>query len=95
VSPQISPLDDSLCKQTTYTATTDHRTDPKLGGYNNDLIAFIRNRDIWVTDFEGLDTQLTFCSLNEDDVTLKCGIAEYMMQVKIRFLFRERVCVCE
>lgn len=45
----------------------------------NKNISFIRDRDIWITDFEGNETQLTFCSIQEDS-TLRCGVAEYMMQ---------------
>lgn len=80
-------MDSSSNKQTSYTSnqepTTDqpHRSDPKLGGFFNDQIAFVRNRDIWVTDWHGNDTQLTFCASDTSDPTLKCGVAEYMMQV--------------
>ncbi|KAI8977946.1 Alpha/Beta hydrolase protein [Pilobolus umbonatus] len=63
-----------------YQGNTWSRVDPKLGGENNAWIAFIRQRDIWITDTEGNDIQLTFSSLNKDDPTLQCGIAEYMMQ---------------
>lgn len=78
---------DTSSKQTSYTSnqepTTDqlHRSDPKLGGFFNDKVAFLRNRDIWVTDLDGNDTQLTFCSNDTSDPSLKCGVAEYMMQV--------------
>ncbi|KAI8881153.1 alpha/beta-hydrolase [Backusella circina FSU 941] len=77
-SPQISPIDTPNMEQTTYVKDKEGRADPKLGGHQH--IAFIRNRDIWVTDFDGNDTQLTFSSENESDPTLSCGIAEYMMQ---------------
>lgn len=79
----------SNIKQTSYTnnqePTTDqpNRLDLKLGGFFNDKIAFIRNRDIWITDFDGNDTQLTFCSNDKSDPSLKCGVAEYMMQVRL------------
>jgi hypothetical protein len=66
-------------EQTTYARDNEGRADPKLGGHQH--VAFIRNRDIWVTDFDGYDMQLTFCSENESDPTLSCGSAEYMMQV--------------
>lgn len=56
------------------------RIDPKLGGRNGDLIAFVRNRDIWVSTLSGRETQLTFCSHNLDDGTLSCGVAEFVMQ---------------
>ncbi|EPB85276.1 hypothetical protein HMPREF1544_07957 [Mucor circinelloides 1006PhL] len=86
-SPIISHIDmDTSSKQTSYTSnqepTTDqpHRSDPKLGGFFNDKVAFLRNRDIWVTDLDGNDTQLTFCSNDTSDPSLKCGVAEYMMQ---------------
>ncbi|KAL9547276.1 hypothetical protein MBANPS3_006245 [Mucor bainieri] len=86
-SPLLNHMDmDTSNKQTSYTSnqepTTDqpHRSDPKLGGFFNDRIAFIRNRDIWVTDWNGNDAQLTFCSTDASDPTLKCGVAEYMMQ---------------
>ncbi|KAG1561199.1 hypothetical protein G6F49_002035 [Rhizopus delemar] len=58
----------------------EERIDPKLGGHHNNKIAFIRNRDIWVMDFDGNETQLTFCSLDTTDPTLNCGGVEYMMQ---------------
>ncbi|KAK4514934.1 Myblike DNAbinding domain-containing protein [Mucor velutinosus] len=86
-SPIINDIDmDSISKQTPYTNTQEpptdqsHRSDPKLGGFFNDRIAFVRNRDIWVTDWNGNDTQLTFCSSDTSDPSLKCGVAEYMMQ---------------
>lgn len=60
--------------------TLNSRLDPKLGGKHNGKISFIRNSDIWITDFHGNELQLTYCSLSDDDPTLKCGIAEYMMQ---------------
>lgn len=53
------------------------RTDPKLGGANNDLVSFIRDGDIWITDFDGNEQRLT--NSVEQDGT-RCGIAEYMMQ---------------
>ncbi|KAI8337734.1 Alpha/Beta hydrolase protein [Chlamydoabsidia padenii] len=55
------------------------RSDPKLGGINNNLIAFIRNRDIWLSDFDGNEIQLTFCS-EQPNTCLRCGVAEYVMQ---------------
>ncbi|CAO3609304.1 unnamed protein product [Cunninghamella echinulata] len=55
----------------------NYRYDPKLGGMNNDLIAFIRYRDIWITTMEGDEVQLTFCS---DHDSLSCGVSEYVMQ---------------
>ncbi|KAG2221893.1 hypothetical protein INT45_012537 [Circinella minor] len=54
------------------------RSDPKLG--NNNLIAFIRNRDIWVVTPNGYEVQLTTCSFQTEDPTLSCGTAEYVMQ---------------
>ncbi|KAI9246494.1 hypothetical protein BDA99DRAFT_565521 [Phascolomyces articulosus] len=54
------------------------RSDPKLG--NDSLIAFIRNRDIWVVTPDGYEVQLTTCSLQNEDLTLSCGIVEYVMQ---------------
>ncbi|KAI8073066.1 dipeptidyl peptidase IV N-terminal region-domain-containing protein [Gongronella butleri] len=54
-------------------------TDPKLGGIHGDLIAFVRDRDLWVVDFEGNEAQLTFCSDQANDA-LSCGTAEYIMQ---------------
>lgn len=84
---------ESSNKQTSYTSiqepATDqpHRSDPKLGGFFNDRIAFVRNRDIWVTDWNGNDTQLTFCSSDTSDSSLRCGVAEYMMQVRLFFFF--------
>lgn len=66
---------------TNNTHLKEERIDPKLGGHHNNKIAFIRNRDIWVMDFDGNETQLTFCSLDTTDPTLNCGGVEYMMQV--------------
>ncbi|KAI9488724.1 Alpha/Beta hydrolase protein [Zychaea mexicana] len=54
------------------------RNDPKLG--NDNLIAFIRNRDIWVVTPDGYEVQLTTCSLQTEDPTLSCGTVEYIMQ---------------
>ncbi|CAO3690755.1 unnamed protein product [Rhizopus stolonifer] len=56
------------------------RADPKQGGNHNDMVAFIRERDIWITDFMGNERQLTFCSSDSQDPTLSCGGVEYMMQ---------------
>lgn len=56
------------------------RTDPKQGGNHNDMVAFIRERDIWITDFMGNERQLTFCSSDSQDPTLSCGGVEYMMK---------------
>ncbi|GAA5798512.1 hypothetical protein HPULCUR_003916 [Helicostylum pulchrum] len=53
------------------------RADPKLG--NDNKISFIRNNDIWISDYDGNERQLTFCCLKAD-TSLKCGVAEYMMQ---------------
>ena len=59
------------CKDTSFA-----RSDPKLGGIENQYVAFIRNDNIWVTDIQGNETQLTFST----EPTVRCGIAEYMMQ---------------
>ncbi|RIA87685.1 hypothetical protein C1645_776774 [Glomus cerebriforme] len=58
------------------------RLDPKLGGRNHNLVAFIRDRDIWVTTSNGCETQLTFCNDHDHDGTaaLSCGVAEFVMQ---------------
>jgi Dipeptidyl peptidase IV (DPP IV) N-terminal region len=56
------------------------RYDIKFGGQHSDAIAFIRGRDIWVSDFYGNECQLTNCATNEDP-TLMCGVAEFVMQV--------------
>ncbi|PKC13325.1 hypothetical protein RhiirA5_372331 [Rhizophagus irregularis] len=58
------------------------RLDPKLGGRNHNLVAFIRDRDIWVTTSNGCETQLTFCNDHDRDGTaaLSCGVAEFVMQ---------------
>lgn len=45
----------------------------------NKKISFIRNNDIWISDYDGNERQITFCS-EKSDPTLRCGIAEYMMQ---------------
>jgi hypothetical protein len=91
ISPIMSPIDinhnnsssngsssNNYTPTTTINSTDDNnnRLDPKLGGINNDKISFIRASNIWVTDFDGNELQLTFS--NEE--TIKCGIAEYMMQ---------------
>ncbi|KAI9277681.1 hypothetical protein BC943DRAFT_332572 [Umbelopsis sp. AD052] len=55
------------------------RFDIKFGGQHGDAIAFIRGRDIWVSDFYGNECQLTHCATNEDP-TLMCGVAEFVMQ---------------
>ncbi|CAG8588763.1 9933_t:CDS:2, partial [Cetraspora pellucida] len=62
--------------------TLPPRLDPKLGGRNCDLVAFIRDRDIWVTTLNGLETQLTFCNEHDPDGSsaLSCGVAEFVMQ---------------
>lgn len=57
------------------------RNDAKLGGVNNNLIAFVRNRDIWVATTEGYEIQLTTSSLQRDDPTLSSGTSEHVMQV--------------
>lgn len=57
-------------------ANDQPRLDPTLGGIHHAYIAFIRDRDIWITDYQGQERQLTFST----DVTVRCGIAEYMMQ---------------
>ncbi|KAI9311785.1 dipeptidyl peptidase IV N-terminal region-domain-containing protein [Dichotomocladium elegans] len=56
------------------------RADPKLGGVNNNLVAFIRNRDIWVATPEGYEVQLTTSSQHSTDPTMTSGTAEYVMQ---------------
>ena len=64
------------------------RLDPKLGGRNHNLVAFIRDRDIWVTTSNGCETQLTFCNVHDPDGTaaLSCGVAEFVMQVSWKFV---------
>ncbi|KAI8332948.1 Alpha/Beta hydrolase protein [Choanephora cucurbitarum] len=61
-------------------SSADNRSNLKLGGHYTHLVAFVRDRDLWLTDLEGNETQLTFCCLNTDDPTLSCGTADYMMQ---------------
>ncbi|CAJ0632324.1 7760_t:CDS:10 [Entrophospora sp. SA101] len=58
------------------------RLDPKLGGQNQNLVAFIRDRDIWVSTMNGCETQLTFCNDHDPDgnSALSCGVAEFVMQ---------------
>jgi hypothetical protein len=56
------------------------RYDIKFGGQNNDTIAFIRGRDIWVSDFYGKECQLTH-GATKGDSTLMCGLVEFVMQV--------------
>lgn len=75
-----SPISDMPPKKTNYNkneAEIASRRDPKLG---KDTITFIRDRDLWSTDFLGNERQLTFCKKDQQDDTLSCGIAEYMMQ---------------
>jgi hypothetical protein len=56
------------------------RLDPKLGGRRSNLVAFIRDKDIWVTTMKGHEMRLTFCNEHQDEA-LSCGVAEYVMQV--------------
>jgi len=76
-SPSPSPCCSSLMN------SVPPRLDPKLGGRNHNLVAFIRDRDIWVTTSNGCETQLTFCNVHDPDGTaaLSCGVAEFVMQV--------------
>ncbi|KAI7867503.1 Alpha/Beta hydrolase protein [Spinellus fusiger] len=62
------------------TAATDPwmHHDPKLGGYQHSMVAFIRNNNLWVSTLQGHDIQLTFCTQNHP--TLNCGTPEYVMQ---------------
>ncbi|KAI9006525.1 dipeptidyl peptidase IV N-terminal region-domain-containing protein [Phycomyces nitens] len=89
-SPQISPnkciLDSGNSKPGVGHKSLDLpvRADPKLGGFNTNFIAFTRDNDIWVADLEGYETQLTFCSLNAENATMSCGVAEYVMQEEFR-----------
>ncbi|ORY03091.1 alpha/beta-hydrolase [Basidiobolus meristosporus CBS 931.73] len=55
------------------------RMDPKIGGRNRDLIAYVRHRDIWVSTLSGYEMQLTFCG-DSDDLGTSCGIPEFVMQ---------------
>ncbi|KAI8393595.1 uncharacterized protein BYT42DRAFT_609376 [Radiomyces spectabilis] len=76
---------DHTSSKTTYTKGSDvadrcMRADPKLGGYHNELVAFIRNRDIWVCNLDGCELQLTFCAQDPSKPAISCGVAEYMMQ---------------
>lgn len=73
-SPMINHIDAPPTMQTNYDPPV--RTDPKLGGANNDLVSFIRDGDIWITDFDGNEQRLT----NSTEQYTRCGIAEYMMQ---------------
>ncbi|KAG2186102.1 hypothetical protein INT43_002540 [Umbelopsis isabellina] len=56
------------------------RYDLKFGGQRGNYIAFIRSRDIWVADFYGNESQLTFCVDNGEDPTLMSGAVEFVMQ---------------
>ncbi|CAG8493843.1 6885_t:CDS:2 [Ambispora leptoticha] len=78
-SPSSSSMPPSYCSTSNFSPP---RLDPKLGGRNNNLIAFIRDRDIWVTTPGGSETQLTFCNEHDPDGTaaLSCGVAEFVMQ---------------
>ncbi|KAF7729659.1 dipeptidylpeptidase [Apophysomyces ossiformis] len=75
--PSSSSITNSTESQALHLLRKSTKKDPKLGGQNNDLVAFIRDRDLWVTDFEGHEMQLTFCSSNP---AMNCGLAEYIMQ---------------
>ncbi|ORX99162.1 alpha/beta-hydrolase [Basidiobolus meristosporus CBS 931.73] len=55
------------------------RLDPKLGGRRNDLIAFVRDRDLWTSTLSGEEVQLTYCS-QSDDTTISCGMPEFIIQ---------------
>ncbi|KAJ3217683.1 dipeptidylpeptidase [Clydaea vesicula] len=52
--------------------------DPKLGG-NTELIAFIKERNLWVATLDGFATQLTF----SDRKTLSFGAPEYVVQEEL------------
>ncbi|CAG8717605.1 15501_t:CDS:10, partial [Gigaspora margarita] len=86
ISPLSSPSTTSSSPSspccTSLINTLPPRLDPKLGGRNCDLVAFIRDRDIWVTTLNGLETQLTFCNEHDPDGSsaLSCGVAEFVMQ---------------
>ncbi|ORY98496.1 dipeptidyl peptidase IV N-terminal region-domain-containing protein, partial [Syncephalastrum racemosum] len=54
------------------------RTDPKLN-HDATLIAYVRQRDLWITSIEG-DMRLTFCADQTADRTRSCGTVEYLMQ---------------
>lgn len=56
------------------------RLDPRIGGYNNSLVAFIRDNDIWVSTLEGHEQRLTRSERPE----VANGIAEYIMQEEFR-----------
>ncbi|KAK9722351.1 hypothetical protein K7432_002739 [Basidiobolus ranarum] len=55
------------------------RMDPKIGGRNRDLVAYVKQRDIWVSTMSGQEIQLTFCG-NSDDSGISCGTPEFVMQ---------------
>lgn len=55
------------------------RIDPKLN-HDATLIAYVRQRDLWITSVEG-DMRLTFCADQTADRTRSCGTVEYLMQV--------------
>ncbi|ORY06954.1 alpha/beta-hydrolase [Basidiobolus meristosporus CBS 931.73] len=55
------------------------RMDPKIGGRDRDLIAYVKQRDIWVSTLDGQEVQLTFCG-NSDDSSISCGSPEFVMQ---------------
>ncbi|CAG8600866.1 15838_t:CDS:2, partial [Racocetra fulgida] len=85
ISPLSSPSTNSSSPSSpcpSLNNTLPPRLDPKLGGRNCDLVAFIRDRDIWVTTLNGLETQLTFCNEHDPDGSsaLSCGVAEFVMQ---------------
>jgi dipeptidyl-peptidase 9 len=50
--------------------------DAKIGGQMNNLVSFIRKRDLWVTTTDGVELRLTFSE--SEHVTN--GAAEYIMQ---------------
>ncbi|CAG8757169.1 1558_t:CDS:2, partial [Acaulospora morrowiae] len=86
ISPISSPSTTDSSSTSVYCFSPSNsslpRLDPKLGGCNRDLIAFIRDHDIWVTTPNGCETQLTFHNELDPNGTaaLSCGVAEFVMQ---------------
>ncbi|TPX72644.1 hypothetical protein SpCBS45565_g00402 [Spizellomyces sp. 'palustris'] len=56
------------------------RIDPKIGGRRNDLISFVRDRDLYVATLNGTEYRLTW----SDRPEVSNGLAEYIMQEEFR-----------
>lgn len=69
---RVFPPKDSSQHEVTYQNAT-------IGGLHHDLIAYVRNRDIWLVTLDGLEARLTI-SGDTPGCTISNGLAEYVMQ---------------